>query len=417
MRRSELFIKTRKEAPADERARNAQLLIRAGYIHKEMAGVYSYLPLGMKVVDNIKRIVRDEMDAIGGQEMILSTIQHPEIWQATDRWSDDNVDVWFKAVLSEGSEVGFGWSHEEPMARLMTQFVNSYKDLPVYAYQFQNKLRREVRAKSGLLRAREFIMKDLYSFSRNQKEHEKFYGQISDAYERIYKKLGIGDITHKTFASGGPFSKFSHEFQTVSPVGEDTIYFHEGEAVAINKEVLNDEVLAELGIAREGLVEKTAVEVGNIFTFGSRYSEPLGLFYTDEKGTKQPVFMGSYGIGISRLMGLLAEHFADGKGLVWPDGVAPFDIYLCRLDGEAEVKKAADEAYEDLQKSGLSVLYDDRGERPGEQFADADLIGLPWRLVVSANSLKAGGVELKARGSDQVKIMPLKSIKETLGKS
>ena len=268
MRRSELFIKTRKEAPADERARNAQLLIRAGYIHKEMAGVYSYLPLGMKVVDNIKRIVRDEMDAIGGQEMILSTIQHPEIWQATDRWSDDNVDVWFKAVLSEGSEVGFGWSHEEPMARLMTQFVNSYKDLPVYAYQFQNKLRREVRAKSGLLRAREFIMKDLYSFSRDQKEHEKFYGQISDAYERIYRKLGIGDITHKTFASGGPFSKFSHEFQTVSPVGEDTIYFHEGEAVAINKEVMNDGVLAELGIAREGLVEKTAVEVGNIFTFG-----------------------------------------------------------------------------------------------------------------------------------------------------
>lgn len=417
MKRSQLFIKTRKNAPADEESKNAQLLIRAGYIHKEMAGVYSYLPLGMRVLENIKQVVREEMDSVGGREMLLSTLQHPSVWQATDRWDDDKVDVWFKAALGEDSEVGFGWSHEEPMARLMTQFINSYKDLPVYTYQFQTKLRKELRAKSGLLRGREFVMKDLYSFTRDRAEHEKFYEQISQAYMRVYARLGIGDITYKTFASGGPFSKFSHEFQTLSPVGEDTIYFHEGEGVAVNKEVLNDEVLAELGISREGLTEKTAVEVGNIFTFGSRYSEPLGLFFTDDKGIQQPVFMGSYGIGISRLAGLLAEHFADDKGLVWPAAVAPFGVYLCRIGEEAEVTETADKLYETLTDSGIEVLYDDRGERPGEQFADADLMGMPVRLVVSAKSLQSGGIEMKKRGQEDVSIVALDSVTETLGKA
>ncbi|MEK7561576.1 MAG: aminoacyl--tRNA ligase-related protein, partial [Patescibacteria group bacterium] len=268
-------------------------------------------------------------------------------------------------------------------------------------YQFQNKLRKELRAKSGLLRAREFIMKDLYSFSSGQAEHEEFYDKITEAYMRVYKRLGIGDITYKTFASGGPFSKFSHEFQTLSPVGEDIIYFHEGEGIAINKEVLTDEVLAELGVKKEGLVEKAAVEVGNIFTFGSRYSEPLGLFFTDEKGVPQPVFMGSYGIGISRLMGLLAEHFADAKGLVWPAEVAPFAVYLARLGDSKTVVEAADRAYKVLTDSGVGVLYDDRDARPGEMFADADLIGAPRRLVVSEKTLQSSSLELKNRTSDE----------------
>lgn len=407
MRRSQLFLKTRKQAPADEEAKNAQLLIRAGFIHKEMAGVYSYLPLGMRVIENIKQIVREEMDSIDGEEMLLSTLQHPHIWKTTDRWEDDKVDVWFKAALGQDSEVGFGWSHEEPMARLMTQFVNSYKDLPVYTYQFQTKLRRELRAKSGLLRGREFIMKDLYSFCRDQTQHEEFYQRVSDAYMKIYGRLGIGDITYKTFASGGPFSKFSHEFQTLSPVGEDKIYFHEGQGIAINQEVLTDEVLSDLGVQREGLVEKTAVEVGNIFTFGPRYSEPLGLFFTDEKGQQRPVFMGSYGIGISRLMGLIAEHFADDQGLVWPAAIAPFKVYLADLGGEQAVKDAASDVYRSLNSAGISVLYDDRDERPGEKFADADLLGLPYRVVVSEKSLQAGGVELKKRGSTDTQIVPL----------
>ena len=399
MRRSKLFVKTRKETPADEEARNAQLLIRAGYVHKEMAGVYSYLPLGMMVIENIKQIVREEMDGIGGEEMVMSTLQHPHLWQTTDRWDDDKVDVWFKAALGEDSQVGFGWSHEEPMARLMTQFINSYKDLPVYTYQFQNKLRREVRAKSGLLRAREFVMKDLYSFSRSKDQHEKFYAKISDAYVRVYERLGIGEITHKTFASGGPFAKFSHEFQTLSPAGEDTIYLHEGEGIAINKEVLTDEVLSDLGVDREGLVEKTAVEVGNIFTFGGRYSEPLGLFFTDEKGIQQPVFMGSYGIGISRLMGLLAEHFADDKGLIWPSEVAPFQVYLIKIGDETEVAEAAQELYKMLTQNGIGVLFDDRDTSAGEAFADADLFGIPARVVVSGKTLASGEYELKMRRS------------------
>jgi prolyl-tRNA synthetase len=416
MRRSQLFIKTRRDSPADEEARNAQLLIRAGFVHKEMAGVYSYLPLGMMVLDNIKAIVREEMNVVGGQEMLLSTLQHPQIWKTTDRWDDDKVDVWFKAALGEDSEVGFGWSHEEPMARLMTQFISSYKDLPVYTYQFQNKLRKEVRAKSGLLRAREFIMKDLYSFSRGQEEHERFYEQIQHSYMSVYRRLGIGDITYKTFASGGAFSKFSHEFQTLSPVGEDTIYFHEGEGIAINKEVLTDEVLADLGIKRDGLEEKTAVEVGNIFTFGSRYTEPLGLFFADEKGIQQPVFMGSYGIGVSRLMGLLAEHFADEKGLVWPQAVAPYQIYLANLGDSAEVTAAADKTYQSLTSSGVKVIYDDRDASAGEKFADADLMGIPIRVVISDKTLDGGNAEIKLRTAEETHLMPLDGINGSIEK-
>lgn len=417
MQRSSLFLKTRKEVPADEEAKNAQLLIRAGYIHKEMAGVYSYLPLGLRVIENIKQIVREEMDAIGGEEMILSTLQHPQIWQSTDRWDDAKVDVWFKAALGEGSEVGFGWSHEEPMTRLMTQFVNSYKDLPIYTYQFQNKLRRELRSKSGLLRGREFIMKDLYSFTKNREEHEKFYAEAEQAYHKVYDRLGIGDITYKTFASGGPFAKFSHEFQTISDIGEDTIFLHEGQKLAINQEVMSDEVLRDLGLNRDELAEKKAVEVGNIFTFGSRYSEPLGLFYTDENGVQQPVFAGSYGIGVSRLMGLLAEIKSDDKGLVWPDSLAPFKVYLASLGGEEEVRRQADELYGFLTDKGIEVLYDNRDERPGEKFADADLLGIPHRVVVSQKSLQAGGFELKSRASNDTQIVQKDSLTASLTKA
>lgn len=414
MRRSQLFTKTRKEVPADEVARNAQLLIRAGYIHKEMAGVYSYLPLGIKVIDNIKQIVREEMNVVGGEEVLLSTLQHPTIWQSTDRWDDQKVDVWFKAALGEDSQVGFGWSHEEPMTRMMVQYVNSYKDLPIYTYQFQNKLRRELRSKSGLLRGREFIMKDLYSFSKNQAEHDEFYAKIEEAYHKVYERLGVGNITYKTFASGGAFSKFSHEFQTVSDVGEDVIYLDENKKLAINQEVLDDEVLEYLGLQRDQLVEKKAVEVGNIFTFGSRYSEPLGLFYTDEKGIQQPVYGGSYGIGISRLMGLLAEHFADDNGLVWPKNVAPFTVYLARLGSEPEIVKNAEELYSRLTSAGVEVIYDDRDERAGAMFADADLMGIPFRLVVSNKTLAQQSVELKGRTSSQAQFISLNNVVESL---
>lgn len=400
MRRTQLFTKTRKEIPADEQSKNAQLLLKAGFIHKEMAGVYTYLPLGKRVLDNIVQIIREEMDGVGGNEISLTALQNKEIWEKTDRWSDEAVDVWFKTKLASGAELGLGFTHEEPLTALMKNFVQSYKDLPSYPYQFQNKFRNELRAKSGLMRGREFLMKDLYSFSRNKVEHDVFYEQITEAYHRVYDRLGIGDITYKTFASGGSFAKFSHEFQTLSEVGEDTIYVHEGKKLAINEEVFTDEVLADLGVSKDELEERKAVEVGNIFTLGTRFSDPLELTFTDNDGTVKPVFMGSYGIGPSRLMGLLAEHFADDKGLVWSENVAPAKVYLVRIGEDEEVVAAADELYEKLQANGIEVLYDDRDARAGEKFADADLIGCPVRLTVSKKTLEQGVVEMKARTED-----------------
>ncbi len=416
MKRSELFIKTRKQAPADETALNAQLLTRAGYIHKEMAGVYSYLPLGKLVLDKISQIAREEMDKIGGNEVLMSTLQNKELWEATDRWDDKKIDNWFKSQLVNGTEVGIGLTHEEPLVNAMKAFVQSYKDLPAYPYQIQNKFRNELRAKSGLLRGREFLMKDLYSFSRTQAEHDKFYDQIAPkAYMEVYKRLGIGDITFRCFASGGYFSKYSMEFQTVSPIGEDTIYLDRAKGMAVNKEVYSPEVLQDLGLKKEDLEEVKAVEVGNIFPLGSRFSDALGLYYADEQGKRQSVVMGSYGIGISRLVGLLAEHFADERGLAWPESVAPFKVYLAALSDSPEIVKAADEAYKRLTAAGVGVLYDNREVRAGEMFADADLIGLPWRLVVSEKTITDGGFELKSRQGDlEPKLVSIDEVITTL---
>lgn len=397
MRLSQLFTKTSKTIPADETARNAQLLIQAGFIHKEMAGVYAYLPLGKRVLDNIAQIVREEMNAIGGNEVQMTVLQPKDIWEKTDRWDDAKVDNWFKTKLASGAELGIGLTHEEPITDMLREFAQSYKDFPVYIYQIQGKFRNELRAKSGLMRGREFLMKDLYSFSRSQAEHDEFYERAATAYMRVYERLGIGDITYRTYASGGIFSQFSDEFQTLSHVGEDTIYVHEGRQLAVNKEVYTDEVLAQLELNREELVERRAVEVGNIFSLGSKYADALDVYYTDEQGRQQSLIMGCYGIGISRLMGLLAEHFADDAGLVWPRAIAPAQVYLARLGDAAEVVQSADELYGALTAAGVPVLYDDRDVRPGAKFADADLLGVPFRVVISEKTVAAGTYELKAR--------------------
>ena len=405
MRRSELFIKTRHQTPADEGARNAQLLIQAGYIHKEMAGVYTFLPLGLRVLENINTVIREEMNAIGGQELRLTTFQDPEIWQATGRWDDEVVDVWFKTQLKNDSEVGLGWSHEEPLVRIAKSHVSSYKDLPFLAYQIQTKFRNEIRAKSGLMRGREFLMKDLYSFARTPEEHDELYEKIKQAYFKVFERLSIGEQTFLTFASGGAFSKYSHEFQTVTPAGEDTVYLSRDHGIAVNEEVLDDEVLAQLKLDRNQLEEVRAAEVGNIFTLKDKYSTPLKLHFTDENGQEKPILMGCYGIGPSRLVGVITELLADDKGLVWPANLAPFQAYLCRLGEEHQVVKAADGLYDKLKKEGIEVLYDDRDVRPGEMFADADLMGIPRRVVVSAKSLEAGGFELKKRTKTEVEIV------------
>jgi len=398
MRVTQLFTKTSKNAPADEVAKNAQLLIRGGYVHKEMAGVYAYLPLGKRVLDKIIQIIREEMNSVGGNEISMTALQHSDVWKKSGRWDDKVMDVWFKTQLANGTELGLAPTHEEPITKMMKSFIHSYKDLPVYPYQFQIKFRNELRSKSGLMRGREFWMKDLYSFSRTQEEHDAFYEEISSAYSRIFDRLGLGAITFKTFASGGSFAKFSHEYQTLSPVGEDTIYVHEARNLAINEEVYNDEVLADLGINKAELTQQTAVEVGNIFTLGTRFSDPLDLNFTDENGESKPVIMGSYGVGPSRLMGLIAEHFADDKGLIWPEEVAPFRVYLISI---GNVKAEADALYEQLTSQGIEVLFDDRDERPGAKFADAELLGIPYRVTISERLLAEEKLEFTPRSSGE----------------
>jgi prolyl-tRNA synthetase len=283
---------------------------------------------------------------------------------------------------------------------MLHDFATSYKDYPIYIYQIGTKFRNELRAKSGLMRGREFLMKDLYSFSRTQKEHDEFYEKAAEAYMKVYQRLGLGDITYRTYASGGIFSKFSDEFQTLSDIGEDTVYLHEAKRIGVNKEVYNPEVLELLGLKKEELVEKRAVEVGNIFPLGSKYSDDLSLFYSDEQGKQQSLIMGCYGIGISRLMGLLAEHFADDKGLVWPEAIAPAKVYIARLSDNDEVTEQADVLYDRLTQANVQVIYDDRDLRAGEKFADADLLGIPYRVVISDKTVASGQIELKARTQD-----------------
>ena len=401
MRQSALFTKTRKNAPKDETAKNAELLIRAGFVHKEMAGVYAYLPLGIRVLENIKHIVREEMDNIGGQEIIMTGLQRKELWEKTDRWSDEKVDVWFKSALKNGTEVGFGWSHEEPIADMMKNYISSYRDLPAFVYQFQTKLRNELRAKSGIMRGREFVMKDMYSFATDEAQHQAFYDASIDAYMRVFERVGLGDDTFVTFASGGAFTQFSHEFQTITDAGEDVIYINKEKNIAINEEVLNEESLKELGVSRDELEEVKTAEVGNIFNFGTVKCEQLGLSYADEEGKDVPVFLGSYGIGITRLMGVIVERFSDDKGIVWPAAVAPYQVHLVSLcKDEADVKQA-DALYKAFQDAGVEILYDDRSARPGEKFADSDLIGIPTRVVVSPRTLEKNEVEMKQRASGE----------------
>ncbi|MDQ5971861.1 MAG: prolyl-tRNA synthetase [Patescibacteria group bacterium] len=568
MRVTQLFTKTRKQAPADEVALNAQLLIKAGYIHKEMAGVYAYLPLGLKVLENIKQIVREEMDAIGGQELIMTSLQRKEIWEHTDRWDDEKVDVWFKSKLQNGTEVGFGWSHEEPITEMMKNYVTSYKDLPVVVHQFQTKLRNEVRAKSGIMRGREFVMNDMYGYFYDEKKHLEFYEKSKEAYMNVYRRVGLGDITFITYASGGAFTKFSHEFQTLTDAGEDTLFqvpstkamFNEeitpsqappvtsnddpkpmeevegkgligveplakflkipvekttktmlyktdkGKLVAaavrggynINEDKLKDILgVKSLQLADEGTVKRVtkaeigyagiinlpedveiivdescsnrtnfemganrtnyhsinvnwgrdlpepkqyydikvakkgdfhpetgeeytvhkAAEVGNIFNFGTAKCDDVGLFVNDENGKLVSVYLGSYGIGVTRLMGVVAEHFADDRGLVWPANIAPATVYLARLGEDEAVVNAADQLYQDLEDAGIETLYDDRDVRAGEKFADADLLGIPYRLVVSAKSLQNGQVELKERTSSDVTMVGVEEVVKSLGKA
>jgi prolyl-tRNA synthetase len=406
MEQSQLFTKTRREAPKDEESINAQLLIRAGYIDKLMAGVYTFLPLGLKVLNKIENIIRKEMDNLGGQEILMPALTPKESWVATNRW--DNFDALFKLEGVDKKEYALGATHEEIVTPVLKKHIFSYKELPASVYQIQTKFRNELRAKAGLIRGREFLMKDLYSFHTNQIDLDIFYKKATKSYQNIFKDLGLGKITYLTFASGGAFSKYSHEFQTLALNGEDIIHICENCKVAVNKEIIKEQsICPECG--NKNLIEKKAIEVGNIFKLGNKFSNAFGFQFSDESGNKKDVIMGCYGIGPSRIMGTLAEIFHDEKGIIWPEAVAPFKIHLLAIGSADKTKnskiiKLTDKVYNNLQKKNIEVLYDDRKDmRAGEKFADSDLIGLPYRAVISEKT--NGKIELKKRGDNKIKLV------------
>jgi prolyl-tRNA synthetase len=414
MRLSKLFSNTSKGVPSDEAALNARLLIQAGYVHKEMAGVYSYLPLGKLVLDKISNIIKEEMNKIDALEVQMSILQPKDIWEITDRWDDRKVDNWFKTTLKSGQELGIGLTHEEPIVDSLRSFVDSYKDLPIYVYQVQTKFRNELRAKSGLLRGREFLMKDMYSFSLNEVEHKIYYEKVVNAYFKIYKKLGIRDKTYRVYADGGIFNKgFSDEFQTVIDIGEDYIYLDQDLKLGINKEIYSDQNIKKLGLNKDKLVVKKGVEVGNIFSLGSKYTDALGLKYTDKTGQENSIFMGCYGIGVSRLMGLIAELFADDKGLVWPDSISPALVYLITVNTDDSSLKKAEKLYQVLTQNKIEVIYDDRDKRVGEKFVDADLLGIPFRVVISSK-IDQDKFEIKDRTTQKIEIADLDGLLKKL---
>jgi prolyl-tRNA synthetase len=417
MKQTKLFSKMTKEVSREEMSRNAQLLIRGGFVDKLMAGVYSLLPLGLKVLKKIEQIIREEMESIDGQEVFLPTLHPKENWSKTGRW--ENMDDLYKLKI-ENREFALAPTHEEVISPLAKKFISSYKDLPANLFQFQNKFRKELRAKSGVLRGKEFIMKDLYSFNRSQEELNAYYEKVKTAYKRIFERCGIGDKTYLTYASGGTFSKYSHEFQALTEAGEDLIYICDKCRVAINKEILEDQKGQCPECGNTELREEKAVEVGNIFKLGTKFSEPFGLDYLDEKGERQMIIMGCYGIGLQRLMGTIVEIFNDDKGIIWPESVAPFKLHvisLARAQDESAYKKAED-LYGELRAKDVEVLWDDRLDKtPGEKFDDADLLGIPNRLVISEKTAKGELLEVKKRNADEIEMLSLSELFERLGSS
>ncbi|MCL5733473.1 MAG: His/Gly/Thr/Pro-type tRNA ligase C-terminal domain-containing protein [Patescibacteria group bacterium] len=410
MRQSELFVKSQREFPKDEVSLNAQLLIRAGFVDKLMAGVYTFLPLGLKVFKKIENIIREEMVSLGGQEILMPTLQPKENWQTTGRW--ETYDSLFKfASFFYKTEYALGPTHEEIVSPLMKKFILSYKDLPRYVFQIQNKFRDEARAKSGLLRGKEFFMKDLYSFHADEKDLDEYYEKVKQSYINIFKKVGLGDLTYLTLASGGSFSKYSHEFQTLTPAGEDVVHICDKCHSAVNEEIIKDYPVCPVCGGKYSKTEK-AIEVGNIFKLGTKYSRPFKLTYKNEKGEEKEVIMGCYGIGINRLIGALAEVFHDDKGIIWPENVAPFKAHLLELDPTAG--GLAEKIYEKLKKAGIEVLYDDRKISAGQKFTEADLMGIPWRLVVSKKT--GSKIEIKNRAKNKADLINISELIKLLSK-
>ena len=397
MKVSKLLTKTQKQDPSLEVSTNAKLLVRGGFVDKLGAGIYTYLPLGLRVIEKIKNIVKEEMDNIGGQEVLMPGLQPKESWEKTGRWQ---VPEMYKI---KDEDYGLGWTHEEVVTPIAQKFLNSEKDFPKSIYQIQTKYRNEPRAKSGLFRGREFIMKDMYSFHLNQEDLDNYYEKVKEAYFRVFERCGLKDFTYYTLAAGGAFTEsFTNEFQTLTDSGEDIIYICDKCKFAMNKEVKADKC-PECG--HDVFLEKKSIEVGNIFKLGTKYSEAFNFKMQDKH-----VIMGCYGIGISRLLGTIVEVFHDEKGIIFPKTVAPYDIYLIDIKSNGEAEKV----YEMLQGEGYEVLFDDREKTPGEKFSDADLMGIPLRVVVSEKTLKEGAVEIKKRSEETIEMVKINEINNFL---
>ncbi len=411
MLQSQIFTKTQKEDPKDEKSINAILLQRAGFIYKEMAGVYSFLPMGLMVLNKVSNIVREEMQAIGGQEVDMAILQPKALWQKTDRWDKGiGLEVMYK-VEDDKMEVGLGPTHEEMLTDIIKNHVESFEDLPFSVFQIQTKFRKETRAKSGVLRGREFLMKDLYSFHASTDDFKDFYEKSKQAYFNVFERCGLKAII--TEASGGSFSKeFSHEFQVISQAGEDTIYYCDCGGFSQNEEVY-DKKVTKCPVCAKEIQKAKSIEAGNIFSLGTKYSEPLGALFTDKNGVKAPIIMGCYGIGISRLMGIIVEASHDNKGIIWSKSVSPFACHLLPIlsgkpEQDKEILEKANNVYNNLQKKGILVLYDDRSKKSaGEKFADADLIGIPLRIVISQKTIEQSCIEIKKRNEEKANLISM----------
>ena len=400
MRFSNFPIKTLREAPKDEQALNAKLLIRASFIDKLASGIYSFLPLGLKVLKNIENIVIEEIEKINGIEILMPALHPKENWEQTGRW--ETFDALYKIKTKNNSEYALGPTHEEIIVPLAKNLISSYRSLPLYLYQIQTKFRNEPRAKSGILRGREFLMKDLYSFHKDSDELEKYYDKVKIAYKNIFERLNLKTLL--TEASGGTFSKLSHEFQVLTKAGEDII-FHCDCGFARNKEIIKD--VKRCPNCNNKLKESSGVEVGNIFKLNTKYSDPFKLNFTNEKGEQKQVYMGCFGIGITRIMGTIVEVYNDEKGIIWPETVAPFKAHLIAF---GNIISHAEKVYNELKKQNIRVLYDDRKISIGEKLADSDLIGIPYRIIISEKTITQSKVELKKRGEDRVELVKIKKL-------
>lgn len=412
MRYSKLFGKTIKEAPKDEIAVNAKLLLRGGFIDKLMAGSYTLLHLGRRVEQKIEQIIREEMNATGAQEILMPLLHPKEIWNETGRW-DSAKEVMYQFEKNE-KNYALSFTHEEIVMDLVRKHISSYKDLPVKIYHFSTKFRDEKRAKSGILRGREFLMKDLYSAHVSEEDMLKYYDEIKKVYKKVFGRMGLDALL--TEAGGGVFTKnTTHEFQVIADSGEDEIIYCPGGDFSANVEISPVKKGKQCDLGHGPLKKAKAIEVGNIFPLGTYYSEKMGVNFTDKDGQKKPVWLASYGIGLTRAVGTIAEVHHDEKGLIWPKEVAPYDCHLVAIqNSESRIQNFAEEVYGTLKKAGVEVLYDDREDvSAGTKFADADLIGIPVRLVISERTLRqdsgqAGDkIEFKERKSEKAELLTI----------